>query len=147
MASLYQACVEKKKKKKIRPKCYFLLWTCHYEMNAVRSNVSFPHSFIFPTIDGQRLSRSAHNSSLFLCESQVKVPTRCSSQTSPRCFCLSLCWSSVWGAFPDTICLCNGFQWTVFWSDPPVRPPPPTGPTLVTALRGPPQTAQREGGN
>lgn len=96
-------------------------------MNAVRSNVSFPHSSpSSPPIDGQRLSQSSHNSSFFLCESQVKVPTRRSSQTSPRCFCLSLCWSSVWGAISDIVCLRNGFQRTVFWLDPPVRATPDT---------------------
>lgn len=77
----------------------------------------------FPTVEGQRPGHSSHNSSLSLCESQVEVPTRCSSQTSPRCFCLGLCWSSVWGALPDTICLCSGFQRAAFWRDPPVRAP------------------------
>lgn len=111
---------------KKRPKCYFLLglvimkWMLWDQMF-----LSLSASLLgFPTVDGQRFSQSSHNS-LFFCESQVKVPTRCSSQRSPCCFCLGLCWSSVWGAFPDTICLRNGFQRMVFWSDPPVRAPPP----------------------
>lgn len=125
VASPYQASIEKEKKKKT--KTFFLALDLSLWNECCEVECFVPHNFI-ATLPNNRWSAAHPELSEFFSLSPWKPTQSPEPLQLPDVSSLLLCCSFVWGAFPDTICLRNGFQPTVFWSDPPVRasPTPPS---------------------